>query len=288
MTHLAEAFPQGADSLRGAETQRRFVFQQQRDATLLAFRIVGIDDLDALQLRQAPDLARSFLDQIPQTRVSEEQALRADAQAFPGMAAMNGSYIDRKTFRSSHRRLDLVFAHREPLEQLTGADFIYYNATFRSFVLVQYKLLEEERGREFYRINQHMHTQMAAMRAHAPLPTPIPNEADPNAYRLGHEACFWKFVAKRPDLETDQTLIPGHYLPLGFLQKSIQHGPQGGELIEPAELPRALSNTDFATLVRDAWIGTTGAQTNSLEQLIRTTLDEGRGVTLAVHQTVET
>lgn len=285
MTSLAEAFPSEADSLRDVDAQRRFVFQQQRDAALLAFRIVGLDDLEVLQLRRPPNLTHSFLDQLPQPGVSEEQLLRADAQAFPGMAAMDGAHIDRKTFTSPNRRLDLIFAHRERLEELTGADFIYYNATFKSFVLVQYKLLEEDRGREIYRINQHMHAQMAAMRSHAPLPSPIPNEADPNAYRLGHEACFWKFVAKQPDLESDQSLIPGHYLPLSLLQKSVQLGPRGGELINPKELPRALSNTDFATLVRDAWVGTSGVQTDALERLIRSTLSEGRGVTLAVHQT---
>lgn len=200
---------------------------------------------------------------------------------------MEGAHIDRKTFTSPNRRLDLIFAHRERLEELTGADFIYYNATFRSFVMVQYKLLEEERGREIYRINQHMHDQMAAMRTHAPIPNPTPEPDDPSAYRLGHEACFWKFVAKQPDLETDQNLIPGYYLPLSLLQKSVQRGLRGGQIIVPEELPRALSNTAFATLVRDAWVGTAVAQTDALERLVRSTLAGGRGVTLAIHQTSE-
>ena len=287
MTRLAEAFPSETDSLRDVDAQRRFVFQQQRDAVLLALSLVGIGDRDDLQLCEPPNVTRSFLDQLPQSFVSEEQVLRADAQGFPGMAAMQGAHIDRRIFTSGDRRLDLVFAHRERLEEITGADFIYYNATFGSFVLVQYKLLEAERGQEFYRINQHMRDQMASMRSNAPLPSPVPDAAEPNAFRLGHEACFWKFVPKQPNLATDQSLIPGYYLPLSLLQKSVQQGPRGGELIKPAELPRALSNTAFATLVRDAWIGTAGAQTNAREQLIRTTLGERRGITLAIHNTEE-
>ncbi len=288
MTLLAETFPDDVESLPDADVQRRFVFQQQRDAALLAFRIVGIDDVKVLQLQDPPDLTHSFLDQLPQTHVSEEQLLRADAEGFPGMAALNGAHIDRKTFSTPNRRIDIIFAHRERLERLTGADFIYYNATFQSFILVQYKLLEGERGREVYRINQHMREQMAAMRAHAPLPSPIPDAVQPNAYRLGHEACFWKFVAKQPDLETDQGLIPGHYLPLSLLQKSMQRGPRDGQFVAPAELQRALSNTSFATLVRDAWIGTAESETAALEQLIRSILATPRAVTVAIHRTVET
>lgn len=284
MTRLADAFPNGADSLSDADARRRFVFQQQRDAALLAFRIVGIGNLNGLQLREPPNLTHSFLDQLPQSRVSEDQILRADAQGFPGMAALRNAHLYRKTFTSGNRRLELIFAHRERLEEITGADFIYYNATFGSFVLVQYKLLEKERGQEFYRINQHMHDQMAAMRAHAPLPSPVPDAAEPNAYRLGHEACFWKFVSRQRDLEADHSLIPGYYLPLSLLQLSVQQGPRGGELIAPAKLPRALSNTDFATLVRDAWVGSAGAQTNALQRLIESILTDRRGITLAIHQ----
>lgn len=201
------------------------------------------------------------------------------------MAALQNANVDRRTFISGNRRLDLIFAHREPLEEITGADFIYYNATFSSFVLVQYKLLEESGDREIYRINQHMRDQMSQMRASAPLPIPPPDDAAPDDFRLGHEACFWKFVSRQADLEADQALIPGYYLPLSLLQKSVQLGVRGGELIEPAELPRSLSNTAFAILVRDAWVGTTGAQTNALQQLITSILSDRRGLTLAIHTT---
>lgn len=283
ITRLAASFPTEANSLNEVDARRRFVFQQQRDAALLAFRIVGIEDVDQLRLREQPSVLHSFLDQLPQRRVSEEQLLRADALNFPGMTALRDANIDRQRFTSGNRRLDLIFAHRERLEELTGADFIYYNATFGSFVLVQYKLLEEAGDREIYRINQHMRDQMSQMRASAPLPMPPPDDAAPGAFRLGHEACFWKFVSRQADLEADQALIPGYYLPLSLLQKSVQLGARGGELIAPAELPRSLSNTAFATLVRDAWVGTTGAQTTALQQLITSILSDHRGLTLAIH-----
>lgn len=282
---LASKFPADMDSLAAANAHRRFVFQQQRDAALLALRIAGIEDTAALVLTEPANLERSFLDQLPQTHLSEEQILRRDAEQFPGLRAIPGVKVDQRTFVSGNRRLDLVFAHRERLEPLTGADFIYFNVTFGSFVLVQYKLMNEDAGREFYRIDDHMRRQMKAMRGLVPLPNPAPDSEHDREYRFSHEACFWKFVSRYADLEADESLIPGYYLPLSLLTKCVQQGSRGGELIEPEKLPRTLSNTTFALLVRDAWAGSAGAQSDALQRLIEATLSDNRGVTLAVHAT---
>jgi hypothetical protein len=280
---LVLAFIQELESLPDTNEQRRFVFQQQSDAARLAFAIARVNPDENLRLAGPIDIQRSFLQQLePSPRLSEEQVLRWDAARFPGMAALAQFRPDVRTFESGRRRLDLIFAHREPLEKLTGADFIYYTTTFRAYVLVQYKLLETIENREIYRINDHMRQQIQQMRQYVPAPATPAQHADPLNFRLGHEACYWKFVSRHADLEGDQNLIPGHYLPLGLLETSVTTGVRDGQLIVPEELPRKLSNTDFATLVRDAWIGTAADASHSLESLIGQTLEGHRGLTVAI------
>jgi hypothetical protein len=56
-------------------------------------------------------------------------------------------------------------ANRLPLEEQTGADLIYYNETFRSFILVQYKAMEEgSHGPEFrWQLNDHLADEINRM-----------------------------------------------------------------------------------------------------------------------------
>jgi hypothetical protein len=200
---------------------------------------------------------------------------------------MPGVRLDTHTFESPSRRLDLIFAHRTPLEEISGADFIYFNVTFNSFVLVQYKLLEKEGNREFFRLNDHMRMQLGLMEQFVSALAGLPEITTPNDYRIGHDACFWKFALRHDNLQTDNGLIPGYYLPLDLLRRSIAVGPRGGETIAPKELPRALSNTDFTTLVRDGWVGTTTERTSILQDKVRDLLSENRGVTIAVQTVME-
>src|SRR5262249_4426109 len=47
-------------------------------------------------------------------------------------------------------RLPVIMANRLPLEKQTGADLIYYNEAYQSFVMVQYKMMERgSSGPEF-------------------------------------------------------------------------------------------------------------------------------------------
>ena len=45
--------------------------------------------------------------------------------------------------RTPSVRLTVIMANRLPLEQQTGADLIYFNEAYESFVMVQYKAMDK-------------------------------------------------------------------------------------------------------------------------------------------------
>ena len=59
-------------------------------------------------------------------------------------------------------------------------------------------------------------------------------------------------------------------------------GPRGGRAVSYANVGRRLTNSEFVTLVANAWVGTTVPQSALLEKVIRSVVETGRTVTIAV------
>jgi len=76
------------------------------------------------------------------------------------------------------------------------------------------------------------------------------------------------------------------YLPLDLWKCLATHpatqGPRGGRLLTYYNEGRKLTNSEFVTLIANAWIGTTVLQSAVLEQAARSVLETGKTVTLAV------
>jgi len=70
-------------------------------------------------------------------------AIRAAARTPPPSARIaRPGWTRTGLWRGSGSGGDIILANRMRLEEQTGADLIYFNATFRSFVMVQYKAME--------------------------------------------------------------------------------------------------------------------------------------------------
>jgi hypothetical protein len=81
-------------------------------------------------------------------------------------------------------------------------------------------------------------------------------------------------------------LIRGMYIPIEYWRRleidaSIE-GTRDGRAVDFYNAGRYFDNTMFAALVAHGWIGTTGAQTEVLDALIREIVESGRSVTIAV------
>src|SRR5258707_6994716 len=95
---------------------------------------------------------RSFLDGLPQARVIEDQLVIHDLQAFPGFEVVKTMQPAIAVFANDRVELTVVMANRHGLEKQFGADLIYRNETFGSFVIVQYKAMEQELGGAKFRL----------------------------------------------------------------------------------------------------------------------------------------
>lgn len=113
----------------------------QKEAVSTALHFAGIDRKPLAEWTPAEG-KRSFLDGLPKAYAREDQMIFHDMGHVPGLEKIKSSITGTATFANVRVRLDVILANRTRLEEQTGSDLIYYNATYQSFVLVQYKAME--------------------------------------------------------------------------------------------------------------------------------------------------
>jgi hypothetical protein len=121
--------------------------------------------------------------------VREDAAIISDFAALPGFDAIGNLPFAAKVFQKTSFpsvRLTVVMANRLPLEEQTGADLIYYNETYRSFVLVQYKSMNRgAKGPEFrWQENDQLADEIARMDIVLAALEKLPQDQSPASFRL--------------------------------------------------------------------------------------------------------
>jgi hypothetical protein len=272
-----------------ASARTNLAFQKETLAAALEIAQMGTESL----LTWAPDSIqpRSFLDGIPGAYVREDAAIIADFSNIPGFEAIKNQPFAAKVFQNPQNpsiRLTVIMANRLPLEQQTGADLIYYNETYRSFVMVQYKAMDQgAEGPEFrWRPDDQLAEEIARIDELLIRLKELASDANPVSFRLHSNPFFLKLCPRiilNPD---DKGLFKGMYLPLDLWKCLASHptteGPRGGRLLTYENVGRKLTNAEFVMLVANAWIGTTVPQSVILEAVIRSVIETGKTVTLAV------
>jgi hypothetical protein len=270
-----------------AGKRRALAYQKETVATALALAKMDTRLLQAWQPETERGEVRSFLDGLPQARLIEDQMVIHDLQSFPGFEVVKTMQPAIAVFTNHHVELTVVMANRHALEKQLGADLIYRNETFGSFVLVQYKAMEQELGGPKFRLPdaklteelQRMDTIWADLRSTGP-------DGALGGFRLKDNPFFLKLCPRIVFDPDDAGLSSGMYLPLEYWRRleadpSIE-GPRDGRAVTYGNVGRYLNNGAFADLVAGGWIGTTGPQTGIFDPAIREILATGRSVTIAV------
>src|SRR5205807_7616489 len=110
-----------------------------------ALKIAGITTESVLSWSPIEEERGFFLEGIAQAYVREDASIVADFTNLAGFEAIRNQQFAARVFQNKQDpsvKLTVLMANRLPLEKQTGADLIYYNETYRSFVLVQYKAME--------------------------------------------------------------------------------------------------------------------------------------------------
>lgn len=275
--------------IAGLRPAAREALGYQKETVATALAMAGLDRAP-LQSWQPPDhgTPRSFLDGLPQVRLREDPMIINDMMQVPGFNYIRTLQYGSALFESEKVRLTVVLANRLPLEKQIGADLIYYNETFKAFVIVQYKAMEREQeaGAIFRLPNaqladeiRRMDTTLAQLRSCQP-------SGDALGFRLAENPFLLKLCPRIVFNPDDKGLVPGMYLPLDYwrlLEKDgCTLGPRGGRQITYQTAQRHLDNTAFISLVAGGWIGTNVNQSAVLAPFIRDAVQSGRAITLAV------
>jgi hypothetical protein len=275
----------------GESTRRALAYQKETVATALTLAGIDRSELQDWQPQIEDGAVGSFLDGLPRARLREDQMLLNDMSTFPGFDVIRTMQHGAAVFSNGNVRLTVVMANRHPLEKQIGADLIYRNETFGSFVIVQYKAMEDETGGAKFRLpNSQLAKELERMDA---LSAEL-RECEPDGrlcgFRLAQNPFFLKLCPRVIFDPDDTSLINGMYIPLEYWRRlEIDPGIEGkkdGRAVTFENAGRYFNNTSFAELVAQGWIGTTGTQTDVLDKLIRDIVESGRTVTIAVKREI--
>jgi hypothetical protein len=272
------------------ETKQNLAYQKQAVITALS-----IADLkrDSLQEWTPSDKAPiSFLEGLPNARLREDPMVISDFMKIPGFKVLATYPYNAAVFESDSERLTVIVANRLPLEKQTGTDLIYFNETFQSFVMVQYKAMEQEEdenGMEdavFRLPNKNLPDEIARMDELLKILKSCDTNTETIGFRLTENPFFLKLCPRIVFNPDDISLVKGMYFPLDYWKLLENHpgikGKRGGRSITYRNVGRYFDNTAFITVVARAWVGTTPSQSVILQSIIRQTLETGKAITIAI------
>jgi hypothetical protein len=152
-----------------------------------------------------------------------------------------------------------------------------------SFVLVQYKTMRREGNpsKLVYRPDKQLEEELDRMRKIKP----GADDGSPAGFRLSSATCFLKLCKPVVRLDRGRDLVSGMYLPLDYYDVLAAspdvRGPRGGVALSYDTVRRHVGNDLFVALVRGGWVGSRGATTKKLTNLVLAGLAADRSVTIA-------
>jgi hypothetical protein len=293
---LARFSERRREALRRFEPRAKENLAFQKETLGIALEISGIskDELLKWQVKDGPQ--RSFLDGLPGAQVREDAMLLSDFSTEFGAETLGAAtHFGSKVFELPDNpsvRVTVVMANRLPLEQQTGADLIYFNEAYRSFVMIQYKAMEKGKDQAEFRwqANDQFVQEIARMDALLAELGKIQSGSDPDGYRFSENPFFLKFCPRVVFNPDDKGLFKGIYLPLDLWKRADAagrlKGSKGGNVLTFANVGRRINNSEFVGLVSGSWVGTSIEQSAILGPLIREVLASGKTVTFAIKHVV--
>lgn len=216
----------------------------------------------------------------------EDNVVHSDASRLPGFDAISADVTGRAVFQKRDERLVIYTANKLPLEQMLGVDLIYINETRGNIVMLQYKMLEEDKqdsdSRDWlFRPDQQLRDEIARMR--------LPNfDGSLSDYRLSRNPFFFKFVKRKIVDDTHQSFL----VSLDHLNQVLAapgaKGPKGGVRLSYKALDGTyLREADMLGLIRSGYIGTHKAETTALATIIQEAAKGNKAVVLAWQQKIQ-
>lgn len=287
--------------IRRREEARRIVgdgtrllrLMEQRDAIGLALDMASLDRQAVMREAnyEKTDSAMSALDLLDHEPLQEQDVIHQDQKIFETLLTPD---MRSARFKGPCGREVRVYVYdKKPLETVLGIDLLIYQESYKSFLLLQYKNMEQipaKRGQTWsYLVDDQIHKQMAAMatgltamQRQANLPQSL------NDWRLNSGPFYFKFCETTRPNARDDALVKGITLGLDhlthFLTLPDATGQHGGLRVGYDNCPRYLNNTQFVDLARDGWIGCDQKGYHLITEMLAAGKAGGKSAMLAVIQ----
>ena len=259
------------------------------DAVALALDMAGFDRRHELT-DWTGDAQAPFLAGVSSFSLLEDRMIDNDAHVFGDWELIAANAVGWAEFERDGDHLWTINVNRSPVERSLGVDLIYYTHAFDAYVLVQYKRMERESGRDaVFRPSDTFEDELARMRAL------VLDDAEPSTpldFRLDARCRYLKLcpaVAKEIPVGS---LVGGMYIPIAYWDLLADSadvlGPRGGVAVTHQNAGRYFDNTQFVSLVQDAWIGSRGVTSDQITEIVRSGLDADRSIILAAGKRAET
>jgi hypothetical protein len=117
----------------------------------------------------------------------------------------------------------------------------------------------------------------------------LPSGDHPDGFRFSDNPFFLKFSPRGVFTPDDKGLFKGIYLPLDLWKRADVAGrftgPRGGKVLTFQNVGRRINNSEFVGLVAGSWVGTSIEQSAVLTEIVRSVLETGKTVTIAIKHT---
>jgi hypothetical protein len=214
----------------------------------------------------------------------EDNVVHADASQMPGFDAIAPDVTGRAVFQKGDERLVIYTANKLPLETMLGVDLIYINETRGNVVMVQYKMLEEDKkakGDWHFRPDKQLLDEIARMKIPA-------SQVTPTDYRLSCNPFFFKFVKRKIVDDSHQSFLVSLEHLNHILSTPAARGPRGGIRMSYDALDGTyLREADMIGLIRSGYVGTHGVETTALKTIIDAVAKGNKALVLAWQKKVQ-
>lgn len=269
------------------ESTRASRLSEERDAIGLALDIAGLDR-KAILRTAAPeriDTATSVLDLIAAQPIAERSLIENDSRALK--IALDSPHASAQFCGDRGREVRTYVLDGTPLETAMGVDLLLYQEQYNSFLLLQYKAMENDKNADGWSYpvrGTNLTSQLQLMESvRKGIPFNLPRKL--RDQRLSEEPFYFKFCERRALLPSDEGLAAGITMSAPhlahFLSLPEAIGVNNSVRVGYGNCPRYFNNTEFVSLARGGWIGCQGATTDAIARIIAAR-EEGRIAILAV------
>jgi hypothetical protein len=261
--------------------QEREIVGLERDAVGLALEI-AFNDREQITVGGSAGKHQAFLSMLNTGNLTEDEIILHEKNTFPGLERLRGANPKVTEFDHNGSTLRVIHANRTRLEHTLGVDLIYISEYFGSFVGVQYKMMQGSSEKAHFSPDDGFRKQLNTMRGLWSKMEDSPGKDGQRDYRLNRIPFYFKFVSRLETNFSDDSLCPGLYLPFDLVSRIEAARPR--ERIGRKGETRHLTNTEFANLIHQGWIGANVEQATTIERLVDTALSQKRSVTVGIEK----